>query len=396
MDSLNSINFPDSPESLDFKRGRFLREENLDGLLFIGDSLCDQDMYYLSHFLAGDRFTLLAADEVHLLVSSMEHGRASKESFADRVVSTSDYGIMEKLKASGKSEDAYLQVLIEFLRDRGIRRLGIPFRFPAGIYSCLSREFEVTLLDSPISRWRGVKTKREIEAIASVQQACERAMRLAVKQISRSEPKGEYLYQNDMPMTSEKVRAVIEVALLESGCDAVDTIVAGGSAAADPHARGKGPLPSNSPIVIDIFPRSRESRYFADMTRTVLKGEASLEVREMYEAVLDAQQTGLVAIRAGSSGKMVHHKVCQTFQDHGYPEREGSGFTHSTGHGVGLNVHEKPSLSEAGEVLEKGNVVTVEPGLYYPKIGGIRLEDLVVVTEKAHENLTRFERVLVV
>lgn len=399
MDSINSIssiNSQDSKESLDFKRGRFLKGENLDGLLFIGDSLCDLDMYYLSHFLAGDRFTLLAADEVHMLVSNMEHGRASKESFADHVVSTSDYGIMEKLKASGKPDDAYLQVLIEFLRDRDIRRLGVPFRFPAGIYSRLSREFDVTLLDSPVSCWRAVKTKREIEAIAAVQEACELAMRLAVEQISRSEQKGEYLYLGDKPMTSENVRAVIEVALLERGCDAVDTIVAGGPAAADPHARGAGPLPANAPIVIDIFPRSRESRYFADMTRTVLKGEASLEVREMYEAVLDAQQTGLGAIRAGSTGKEVHHKVCQTFQDHGYPEREGSGFTHSTGHGVGLNVHERPSLSEAGDVLEDGNVVTVEPGLYYPKIGGIRLEDLVVVTAKACENLTNFEKRLVV
>jgi len=365
-------------------------------MLFIGDSLCDLDMYYMSHFLAGDRFTILAADEVSLLVSSMEHGRASKESFADHVVSTSDYGIMEKLKASGKPDDAYLQVLAEFLRDRGIRRLGVPFRFPAGIYSHLSKEFEVILLDSPVSRWRAVKTKREIDAIATVQQACERAMHLAVEQISRSVPKGEYLYINDRLVTSEDIRALIEIALLERGCDAVDTIVAGGPDAVDPHARGAGPLPANEPIVIDIFPRSRVSRYFADMTRTVLRGEASPEVREMYDAVYDAQQTGLGAIRAGVLGKEVHHKVCQAFIDHGYPEIEGCGFTHSTGHGVGLNVHERPSLSEAGDMLVDGNVVTVEPGLYYPKIGGIRLEDLVVVTAKACENLTNFEKRLVV
>jgi Xaa-Pro aminopeptidase len=393
---MKSQNFEIFAESINTRRRRFLQEENLDGMLFIGDSLCDLDMYYMSHFLAGDRFTLLAADEASLLVSSMEHGRASKESFANHVVSTSDYGIMEKLKASGKPDDAYLQVLFEFLRDRGVRRLGVPFRFPAGIYSRLSAEFEVVLLDSPVSRWRSVKTKREIEAISFVQRACERAMNQAVEQISRSEPKGEYLYLEDMLVTSEDIRALIEVALLERGCDAVDTIVAGGADAVDPHARGAGPLPANEPIVIDIFPRSRVSRYFADMTRTVLKGEVSLEVQEMYDAVNNAQLTGLGAIRAGVSGKEVHHKVCQAFLDHGYPEREGSGFTHSTGHGVGLNVHERPSLSDAGEVLEEGNVVTVEPGLYYPKIGGIRLEDLVVVTANGCENLTNFEKRLVV
>ncbi len=370
--------------------------ENLDGLLFIGDSLCDLDMYYLSHFLAGDRFTLLAADEVSLLVSSMEHGRASKESIARTVVSTSDYGIMEKLRSSGKPDEAYLSVLVEFLRDRGMKRLGVPFRFPAGIFHRLSKEFEILLLDSPVSRWRAVKTKEEIEAISVVQKACERAMCLAVEQISRSHPRGEFLYVENGLLTSEKVRAAIEVALLERGCDAVDTIVAGGPDAADPHARGTGPLPANAPIVIDIFPRSRDSRYFADMTRTVLMGEASPEVKEMFEAVLDAQLAGLGAISSGVSGKEVHQRVCQAFLDRGYPEREGRGFTHSTGHGVGLNVHERPSLSEAGDTLETGNVVTVEPGLYYPEIGGIRLEDLVVVTAKGCENLTSFEKRLVV
>ncbi len=381
---------------MDSKRRSFLKDENLDGFLFIGDSLCDQDMYYLSHFLAGDRFTLLVADNVHILVSSMEEGRASKESVADEVISTSHYGIMEKLKASGKPDDAYLEVLKGFLSDQGIKRLGVPNRFPAGIYRHLSQDFEVSILDSPISRWRAVKTREEIEAIAAVQKACERAMLLAVDAISRSKPCGEHLYLDGEIVTSEKIRAVIEIALLERGCDAVDTIVAGGTAAADPHARGFGTLPANLPIVIDIFPRSRSSRYFADMTRTVLKGEAQPEVKEMYDAVLDAQQIGIGAIIAGTPGKEVHASVCQAFKDHGYPEREGKGFTHSTGHGVGLNVHERPSLGLADDILEVNNVVTVEPGLYYPEIGGIRLEDLVVVTAQGCENLTNFERNLVV
>ncbi len=381
---------------MDKVRRAFLTEQNLDGLLFVGDSICDQDMYYLSRFLTTDRFTLLAADKIHLLVSSMEQGRASKESSADAVVNTTDFGIAEKLKASGKPEEAYLEVLKEFLLKQGIKRLGLSNRFPAGIYGYLSRDFEITLLDSPVSRWRAVKTKEEIEAIKAVQKACEQALSLAVELISRSRPKGDYIYLDDGPLTSETLRAVIEVALLERGCDAVDTIVAGGFAAADPHARGTGPLPANAPIVIDIFPRSRCSRYFADMTRTVLKGEASLEVEEMYDAVLDAQQTGLGAIRAGASGREVHSGVCQVFHDHGYPEREGKGFIHSTGHGVGLNIHERPSLGLAEDILEVNNVVTVEPGLYYPEIGGIRLEDLAVVTAQGIENLTNFERRLVV
>ncbi|MFB3766240.1 MAG: M24 family metallopeptidase [Methanotrichaceae archaeon] len=374
----------------------FLDENGLDGFLFVGDSLCSTDMYYLSHFFATDRFTLLAAGKTSLLVSGMELGRAWKESCVDEVVSTSDYNIMDRLKSLGKPDEAYLGVLRDFLRDRGIKRLGIPFRFPCQLYRRLSEIFEVSILESPVLQWRAVKSEWEIEAIKSVQSSCEAAMRLAVDLISRSEPSGEKLILNGETLTSERVRGAIEVLLLERGCDAVDTIVAGGLMAADPHARGVGPLPANAPIVIDIFPRSKSTRYFADMTRTVLRGEASREVKEMYDAVLAAQLRGLQAIHSGASGKDVHMRVCQAFDERGYSEREGKGFTHSTGHGVGLDVHERPSLSEAGEILETNNVVTVEPGLYYPEIGGIRLEDLVVVTELACNNLTHFNRQLIV
>jgi len=131
------------------------------------------------------------------------------------------------------------------------------------------------------------------------------------------------------------------------------------------------------------------------MTRTVLKGEATPEVIEIYDAVRQAQEAGLRAIRSGISGKEVHSSVSQIFRELGFPEIEGCGFTHSTGHGVGLDVHEKPSLSEVGETLQTAQVVTVEPGLYYPQIGGVRLEDLVVVTENGCENLTHFEKKLV-
>ncbi len=378
------------------KTKSFLDQSTLDAFLFIGESICDQDMYYLSHFLATDRFTILAQDKVTLLVSSMEKGRASKESSADEVKSTSEYGIREKLKSTGRPEDAYLQTLIEFLRHHGVKRLGIPPRFPAGIYQNLCRDFQISVLESPVSRFRAVKTTAELDAIRSAQKSCQRAMRLAVDLIRSAEPNGEILRRQGEPLTSEMVRSAIEVTLLQEGCEAVDTIVAGGRAAADPHARGSGPLPANEPIVIDIFPRSKSSRYFADMTRTVLKGVASPEVKEIYQAVLAAQDAGLEAVRAGVLGREVHSRVCAVFREQGYPEREDRGFTHSTGHGVGLEVHERPTLGEAGEMLEPNNVVTVEPGLYYPEIGGVRLEDLVIVTTQGCENLTHFERELVI
>ena len=221
-------------------------------------------------------------------------------------------------------------------------------------------------------------------------------MKKAIRLIASSEARGEMLSRGGEPLTSERVRRAIELSLLEDGCEAVDTIVAGGEQAADPHARGVGPLPANAPIVIDIFPRSKSSRYFADMTRTVLKGEASSEVVDLYKAVEAAQKAGLEAVREGATGSEVHRRVSDVFQEQGYPEREGCGFTHSTGHGVGLEVHERPSLGEAGASLKSGQVVTVEPGLYYPDLGGVRLEDLVVVEKDRCRNLTRLQRKLVV
>jgi Xaa-Pro aminopeptidase len=373
----------------------FLEESNLDGVLYIGDSICDADMYYLSHFLAGDSFALLMQDRIKILVSAMEKGRAEKESSAEDVVCTSDYAFNEKIKTIGKQDEAYISILKEFLRDHYVTRLGVPFKFPSGIFQHLCRDFIVTILESPVSRWRSVKTEDEISAIRLTQRACERAMHQAIDLIEHSEPRGDLLFYHGQPLTSEQVRSKIEVALLEDGCEAVDTIVAGGTEGADPHARGFGALPANRPVVIDIFPRSKSSRYFADMTRTILKGEAPLEVMEIYEAVLQAQMAGLLAIKAGVSGKEVHSKVAQVLQEHGYPERVGRGFTHSTGHGVGLDVHEGPSLSDVGKTLQTNHVVTVEPGLYYPNIGGVRLEDLVVVTETGCQNLTHFEKNLV-
>lgn len=374
----------------------FLEEKGLDGFLILGDSLCDADMYYLSRFFAMDRFALLAtAEGITILVSGMELGRARLESTAHKVVSTSDYDIMGKLKALGQPEDAYQAALKEFLQDNGVRRLGVPMRFPAGTYCAIGDDFLVSIAESPVSSWRAIKSDAEIAAIESCQRSCEEALSVALNLISRSKPKGGILYSGGSPLTSEKVRSTIEIALLERGCEAMDTIVAGGIQAANPHARGSGTLHANAPIVLDIFPRSKTTRYFADMTRTVLKGRASQEILDMYDAVLAAQQAGLEAVRAGVPGSEVHAMVGDVFSDRGYREREGQGFTHSTGHGVGLDVHERPSLGFAKDILQEGNVVTVEPGLYYPEIGGIRIEDLVVVTDKGCRNLTVFDKNLV-
>jgi len=200
-------------------------------------------------------------------------------------------------------------------------------------------------------------------------------------------------------LTSEAVRREIETTLLKEGCGLSDCIVASGPECARAHARGSGPIEANVPITVDIFPRHKDSRYFADMTRTFVKGDPGDRIREWYDLVYGAYTTALDEIAAGVTGEAVHDAVCDVFERDGYPtlrtdESTEDGFFHSTGHGVGLDVHEPPSLSLGGEELQPGHVVTVEPGLYEQGTGGVRLEDLVVVTETGYENLTEYPREL--
>ncbi|MCX8206708.1 MAG: Xaa-Pro peptidase family protein [Methanothrix sp.] len=373
-----------------------VRALGVDGLLLVGDSICDADIYYASRFLSSDRFAVLITDRIHLLVSSMERSRASAESKADVVETTSDYSLKSKIEELGSPEKAYMKVIEEFVSRRGISHLGLPSNAPAGIYRDLSERFDMVLLDRPFEQVRAVKTPEEISAIADAQRACESAMDTAIRLIRRSKPSGGILVLDGTPLTSEMVRSAIDLRLAELGCETLDTIVCGGPMSSNPHSSGSGPLPADMPIVIDIFPRSKSSRYFADMTRTVVRGEPSSEILEMYQAVRAAQEAGLMCIKEGVSGAHVHETVCRTFDDFGYKERDDVGFIHSTGHGVGLSIHESPSLSELGGTLRSGNVVTVEPGLYYPDIGGVRLEDLVVVRVNGCENLTSFEKELVI
>jgi len=172
---------------------------------------------------------------------------------------------------------------------------------------------------------------------------------------------------------------------LHQDCQADEIIVAGGDQGADPHERGHGPLRAGETIILDIFPRHKQSGYWGDLTRTVIKGKPAAAQRKLYQAVKQAQEGALQQVRAGVTGAEIHDGVCRTFEALGFKtgERNGihQGFIHSTGHGVGLEIHEAPSISPAGGPLEAGQVITIEPGLYYPGLGAVRIEDTGVVTE---------------
>lgn len=211
-----------------------------------------------------------------------------------------------------------------------------------------------------------------------------------------------YIRTNPHP-TSEKTRALIESTLRELGCESPEgVIVVGGKEGANPHAIGHGALLPEQPIVIDIFPRSKKTKYFADMSRTVCLGTPSLELKKMYDAVREAQELAFRMLGPGVEGADIQQAVEHFFEKKGfkrkgiYPGKDKwlarEGFIHSVGHGVGKEIHEPPFLSARGGTLKEGVVVTVEPGLYYPNIGGIRIEDMVLITKDGYKNLTRFSK----
>lgn len=378
-----------------------LAEKGCDAFLIIGNSN-NADVYYTTHFLAADPFTYIQTKngEETLIVSSMELGRAKIESRVETVQTMQEYGFHEKLKERKDSELAYCDCLAAVFQRMGAKHIMVPRDFPLFTAQTLKElGFTIIPAKSPFKELRTRKDKEQIEKIKEAQFACEKAMETAINIIAGSEVKEGVLYSNEVAITSETIRASIEHTLLDHGCEAESTIVACGTNSANPHWEGEGEIKANQPIVIDIFPRNKRSRYFADMTRTVLKGEAPEKLKEMYEAVHAAQEAAFAILRPGILYSDVHNAVCDEFEKRGYGTIRNEakvGFIHSTGHGVGLDIHELPSVSMQEVKIEEGHVVTIEPGLYYPELGGIRIEDMVVITADGFENLTKMEKEFVV
>ena len=377
--------------------------DDFDGYL-VSAASSDSNQLYLSGFDAPDPFTTLYTPEAtHLLVSTLEYGRAKKESRADTISRLSDYDYMEKIAEHG-SAVGKAKTVADFLADKGADTLAAPDDFPLGTADAL-REEGISVeaeTDDVLTTIRAVKTDDEVEYIHDAQDANEAAMQAAEELIRAADvaDDGTLLYEGD-PLTSERVKEEIEVTLLRHGCALDETIVAGGADAADPHNRGSGPLFADEAIIIDIFPRDKTTKYNGDMTRTFVKGEPTDEIREWFDLTEEAFHAALDAVEPGATGEDVHDAVCDVYEEAGEttlradPSAE-TGFIHSTGHGVGLDVHELPHVSRNGEELKPGHVITIEPGLYDPEIGGVRIEDMAVVTDDGYENLTEYPVELVV
>ena len=330
----------------------------------------------------------------YLLVNDLEVRGARSRSRAGTVLPLSRY--FHRLRAAGIASPDFFQALAEALRARGVRRAEIPRSFPAGALECLFRAgIRSRTIPDPFLPGRAVKTPDEVRRIRGAIRAAEAGLATAILTLaaSRIGPDG-CLHLRDRRLTSEHLREISERAMFAAGAVPALTIVAGGRQGSDPHERGAGPLPAHRPIVLDFFPRSRATGYYADISRTVVKGRADSRTRAAFLAVATAQEMALKMVRPGADGADIHGRVCDFFRKTGFPPRRrgpaGEGFIHATGHGLGLDLHEHPLVGTRPCPLEAGHVITLEPGLYYRGMGGMRIEDVVLVTRTGHRKLTRF------
>jgi Xaa-Pro aminopeptidase len=378
-------------------------------LLVIAAPEHDATAYHLSGFLAPDPVIYLRvggeSGKGYLAVSSMEYGRAKRDARVDEVLSFDELDVMNlarELKSGGRALAAATANLLESL-GAAYSPVAVPSSLGV-VYAdeLRARGLTVTPDAGLFAGLRRQKTEEEISYIERTQRAVEEACAHAVGILKESEvAEDSTLAYGGESLTSERLHSEIDVELLRRGCAAEGTIAASGTQAADPHERGHGPLKAGESIILDIFPADKASRYYADMTRTFVKGEPGEELQKMYDAVLESQEAALAMVGPGVNGRDVHQMVSDILHESGYEtllhdQKPGEplqrGFIHGTGHGVGLEIHEAPRVSTADEKLVPGDVVTIEPGLYYPEIGGVRIEDLVVVTEDGCRNLTRFPK----
>ncbi len=368
-------------------------------LLMVADSERDANMLYATGLFVPDPFIFLNFGRRPLIVlSDLEIDRARKQAPHCRVVSLSAY--QQKLRRSGVKFPGFAHVIREILRENKIRRAIVPDNFPLGLARDLKRLGVKLKPHANFFPRREFKSADEVRKISAALMMAEVGMAEGMQALRLSKiGKRRQLIYRGSPLTSERLRAVIDCAILQACGLAANTIVAGGKQGCDPHERGYGPLRAHEPIILDIFPRSQKTGYFGDITRTVVRGRASEAVKKLYDTVFHGQKIALQKVSAGTSTTEIHQCVLQFFTQRGYHtgRRNGrmEGFFHGTGHGLGLEIHEAPRIGATSRgKLKAGQVVTVEPGLYYPEIGGVRLEDVALVTPNGAKNLTRFEKAL--
>ncbi len=377
-----------------------LRLRVLTDVLIYGDTVRSPELRHEVPLSVGDPFLYAERDGArHVFVSSMEASRVREAGGID-VHPYEELGYDEIIASGVHREEIYLPLVVNACRMLGIASAVVPRYFPLELADRLRVEgIELTADRDLFSQRRRVKTPTELEGIRRAQRAAEAAMDAIREMLRAATTNGAGLVLEGSPMTSERLKRRIGEVFTDHDMIADEFIVSHGAQSAVGHEAGFGQIVAGEPIVVDLWPRDRETACFADMTRTFVVGEPPQELVDFQALVRQALEEAVEAIRPGVPGRDVFVGTCELFEAHGYrtwlSKQPGEvleeGFFHGLGHGVGLEVHEEPGMGIASrDPLVAGDVVTVEPGLYRPGFGGCRLEDLVLVTESGAENLTDY------
>ena len=368
-------------------------------ILLYAASESNANMLYATGFFCPDPFIFIrtATGRRIYVMSDLEIDRARTASNAHRVLSLTKYTQLAESRFGKLPSPA--DIITVVLRDLKIRGVRVPEDFRVGVADRLRKNgIRVSVVSDPFYSERLYKNASEIDAIRKAMRATEKGLGAAIDVVRKSSIRNGWVYYRNKKLTAEKLREVINGTIFDLGCNPAHTIVAPGVHGCDPHEVGSGPVRAHQPLIFDVFPRSEKSGYFADITRTVVKGKAPEEVAKMYAAVKAGQALGLKMIRHGVKTRAIHQAILDLFEKRGFKTGKFGGrmqgFFHGTGHGLGLEIHEPPRIAINDQVLINGMVVTVEPGLYYYPIGGMRIEDTVLVTKTGIKNLTRFPKFL--
>lgn len=332
------------------------------------------------------------------IVRDIELERARRHAVADAVYCPADFTPEQGL--SGDRETATAQALAECLFRAGVTHAtvdrSLPFSFA---HHMTERGIELSYDPNLGVTNRRAKDDAEIGHLRQAQAFTEQMMRMACETIARATADADgVLHHDGAVLTSDRVRSMIDIYCFEHGAlNTHGSIVACGPVGADCHHRGEGPLRTGQPVIVDIFPMIKATHYHGDCTRTIVHGRIPPTVAAMHAAVVEAKQAAEAAVRPGVTGEFVHLAAIGVIERHGYasglptPDADPSftSMVHGTGHGIGLEVHEPPLLDRKGPPLVKGDALTIEPGLYCKAIGGVRVEDMVIVTADGCDNLNR-------
>lgn len=369
--------------------------------LVIGDTYRCPELRHEIPLGVPDPFVYVERDgERHVYVSSMEAPRIDGLGLGIVVHPTDELGIDELIESGLSVDEIRSEVALRACRHAQLGSALVPHTFPAGHFQRLGvAGIELTVDQAEFDARRRIKNEHELAGIRRAQRAAEAGMRVAAELLAAADANGRGLSLDGEPLTVERVKAAVAAAFDEHGCTSEDFILAPGAQGAVGHEMGSGSIGPGEPVVVDLWPRDRESSCFADMTRTFVVGEASDELRDWHRLTREALLRVTEGVRAGADCRALFDVACEVYETAGHPtyrtKQEGvplqDGFFHPLGHGVGLEVHERPIMGIVADgKLVAGDVITIEPGTYRQGYGGVRLEDLVLVTEDGCEVLTDF------